>query len=183
MGSNCCAFTPAKPQPSLMDGSAAGIFHRAEVGGCTCSPFSDVSCVWLARSRHALPTRREVCNFLPSTWFRGAVANRSTFGRDRFPVNARLFPSSSVPKFRSRKRDTSFRGYLGTFQLRRDSAKVASRFVTVDSTSSSFRPQRVGPVCQLFNPAPKSGNVGLRVWAKGPVSFWWLTAEGMNGSL
>lgn len=44
-GSNCCAFPSATLQPSLVDGSAAGIFHRAEVGVWTCAPLSDVSCL------------------------------------------------------------------------------------------------------------------------------------------
>lgn len=131
-GSNCCAFPPAKLQPSLVDGSAAGIFHRAEVGGWTCAPLSDVSCLWLVRSSHACRPRREVCHFLPSAWFCCKSIDFGVTQQHSFPVNARLFPSSSVPKFRSRKRDTSFRGNLGMFQLRPDSARVASSFVTVD---------------------------------------------------
>ncbi len=68
-GSNCCAFPPAKLQPSVVDGSAAGIFHRAEVGGWICAPLSDVSCSWLVRSSHACRPDGKVRNFLPSTWF------------------------------------------------------------------------------------------------------------------
>jgi hypothetical protein len=82
--------------------------------------------------KSCLPTRREVCDFLPSTWF---CCKSIDFWSDTaapLPGQRSLIPSSSVPKFRSRKRDTSFHANLGTFQLTRDSARVASRFVTVD---------------------------------------------------
>lgn len=74
-GSNCCAFLPAKLQPSPVDGSAAGIFHRAEVGGWTCAPLLDVSCLWLVRSSHACRPDGKCATFCRR---RGSVANRST---------------------------------------------------------------------------------------------------------
>lgn len=67
-GSNCL-------QPSLVDGSAAGTFHRAEVWGWTCAPLSDVSCLWLVRSSHACRPDGKSATFCH---LRGSVANRST---------------------------------------------------------------------------------------------------------
>lgn len=171
-GSNCCAFLPAKLQPSPVDGSAAGIFHRAEVGGWTCAPLLEVSCLWLVRSSHACRPDGKCATFAVDVLL--LQIDRLWSGTAApLPGQRSLIPSSSVsvPKFRSRKRDTSFHANLGPFQLTRDSARVASRCVTLISTSSYLRPQRVGPVCQLFNPAPKSGNVDMRVWAKGPVKL------------
>ena len=82
--------------------------------------------------KSCLPTRRELCDFLPSTWFCCKSIDFGVTLQHSFPGQRSLITSSSVPKFQSRKRDTSFHANLGTFQLTRDSARVASRFVTVD---------------------------------------------------
>ena len=61
---------------------------------------------------------------------RGSVANRSTLGRHKLPGHRSPIPQLFRTEISEQKRDTSFHGNLGTFQLRRDPAKVASRFVT-----------------------------------------------------
>jgi hypothetical protein len=120
-----------------------------------------VSCLWLVCSSHAscFPTRREVCKLFATDVVLLRIDR--LWGDTSFPVNARLFPSCSVPKFRKQKRDTSFRENLGTFQLRRDPAKVASRFVTVDFyfklSSAPASWSRLSPL----QPRPKKRERGL----------------------
>lgn len=152
-----------------------------------------MSCLWLGRSSHAscLPTRREVWNFLPPTWF---CRESIDFGATQ-ASRSMLAYSPAVPyRISGQKRDTSFRENLGTFQLRRDPAKVASRFVTVDFyfklSSAPASWSRLSPL----QPRPKKRERGLEGVGQGPckplVAFCrrgeWvalISPEGLFGQL
>jgi hypothetical protein len=125
---------------------------------------------------------------------RGSVANRSTLGRHKLPGQCSPIPQLFRTEISGQKRDTSFRENLGTFQLRRDPAKVASRFVTVDFyfklSSAPASWSRLSPL----QPRPKKRERGLEGVGQGPckplVAFCrrgeWvalISPEGLFGEL